>query len=62
MNRDDPNYERLQTAMYRFLSASSTDEKFACNAPYVSVCQDILKTEWDVLKRQLADAAARPSQ
>jgi hypothetical protein len=55
MNREDPRYAELQDRMYAFLYAKSLDEKFSCNAPFVSVCQDILKTEWEVLKKDLAE-------
>lgn len=57
MNREDPQYSRLQNAMYCFLSAKTEEEKFACNAEYVLVCQDILKGEWEVLKKQISAAA-----
>jgi hypothetical protein len=56
MNRSDPNYKRLQDCMYAFFSAKMLTEKFACNRPYIDVCQDILKTEWNVLKRELREA------
>jgi hypothetical protein len=58
MNRADPNYPKLQEAMYRFLAAESAKEKFRCNEPFVEVCQDILKTEWEVLKKRLEEASA----
>lgn len=53
MNRDDPNYESLDLLMYKFLKAETIKEKFACNAPFVKLCQDILKTEWEILKKDL---------
>jgi hypothetical protein len=56
MNKADPNYSKLQNAMYCFLSAKTIEQKFGCNAPFVEVCQDILKTEWRVLKKELAEA------
>lgn len=56
MNRNDPRYDRLQDLMYCFLDAKTKEEKFACNAPFVEVCQDILKAEWEVLKKELAMA------
>ena len=56
MNRGDPNYQNLQQCMYAFLSAKTIEEKFACNAPFIEVCQDILKTEWEVLKREMREA------
>ena len=57
MNRKDTRYAALQQLLYQFLQAKSTEEKYACNGPYIELCQDILKTEWDVLKRDLASAA-----
>jgi hypothetical protein len=62
MNRADPKYPDLQRTMYNFLNAKTTEEKYACNAPYVKVCQDILKNEWDVLKKEFAKAATPPPQ
>jgi hypothetical protein len=56
MNRNDERYEELLKRMYDFLDAQSREDKWLCNAPYVRVCQDILKTEWEVLKRDLAKA------
>jgi hypothetical protein len=59
INRSDPNYARLQSAMHCFVSANTMEQKFNCNAEYVAVCQDILKTEWDVLKEQLLEASEK---
>ena len=53
MNRDDLRYEELQNRMYAFLKAQTINEKFSCNAPFVHVCQDILKAEWEKLKKDL---------
>ena len=58
MNREDPYYQPLQRCMYDFLAAKTIEEKFLCNVPFVEICQDILKTEWEVLKRDLAMANA----
>ena len=58
MNRNHCRYPTLQGLLYRFLEAKSKDEKYACNTPYIDLCQDILKTEWEVLKRDLAAASA----
>lgn len=58
MNRSDPNYARLNQAMYCFLYAKTETEKFSCNAAFVRVCQDILKVEWDLLKQQLGEASS----
>lgn len=54
MNRDDPQFPQLQECMYALLAAETLEEKYACNAPYIEVCQDILKREWDRLKAELA--------
>lgn len=58
MNREDRRYQPLQRCMYAFLAAKTTEDKFLCNAPFVEICQDVLKTEWEVLKRELAMANA----
>lgn len=56
MNRNDENYERLESAMYAFLRAKDIREKYEKNPEYLAVCQDILKTEWEVLKRDIENA------
>ncbi len=56
MNRKDPRYSELNECMYEFLAAESREEKWSCNAPFVTICQDILKTEWGLLKTELASA------
>lgn len=61
MNKTDPNFSKLQSAMYCFLTAKTIEQKFSCNAPFVDVCQDILKTEWRVLKKELAEATEAPT-
>jgi hypothetical protein len=53
MNPTDPEYENLHRCLYAFLEAKSVEEKFGANAAYVTVCQTILKTEWDVLKHEV---------
>ncbi len=58
MNRDDERYETLQECMYAFLAAETLEEKYRCNAPFIIICQDILKTEWEVLKKDLAASTA----
>ena len=58
MNRGDKRYEALQNCMYAFLAAETVEEKYLCNAPFVSICQDILKEEWEVLKKDIAAASA----
>lgn len=54
LDRNDPRYQELQNRMYAFLAAKTLEQKFACNEPYIRVCQDVLKTEWEVLKKELA--------
>jgi hypothetical protein len=56
MNRGDERYEALQECIYAFLAAETVEEKYLCNPPFVLICQDILKTEWEVLKKDLAAA------
>lgn len=53
MNPEDPDYNELQDALYAYYSATDDDEKLIANAPFVEVCQSILKREWDVLKADL---------
>jgi hypothetical protein len=54
INRQDPHYAELQNCMYSFPKARTPEEKFECNAPYIRVCQDILKIEWELVKKKLA--------
>lgn len=58
MNREDQRYKTLQRCMYDFLAAKTVEEKYLCNAPFVSICQDILKAEWEVLKKDFREASA----
>lgn len=57
MNPDDDNYPALQGALYAFLQAKTTEEKYAANPGYVEICQKILKAEWDVLKKEVKTVA-----
>jgi hypothetical protein len=59
MNRNDINYLRLQSAMDCFLHAPDSAKRFLCRDEFLLVCQDILKTEWDVLKEQLEAATTQ---
>lgn len=52
MNPSDPDYADLHDRMYAFLDAQTVQDKFAANAPYVAVCQRIIKREWDRLKTE----------
>jgi len=56
MNPGDPDFAKLQDAMYAFLPASGVTDKFAANSKYVAVCQKILKREWEALKREISHA------
>jgi hypothetical protein len=60
MNPRDPDYGKLQSLMYGFLSTANGDasDKYGHNAQFVTVCQGILKREWDRLKRDIAKASA----
>lgn len=53
MNPLDEDFSELQRALYAFLAARDKPTKYAANPAYVSVCQRILKREWDVLKRDI---------
>ena len=57
MNPEDSNYPKLEKYLYEFLEASESavEQKYAINAGYVKLCQDILKVEWDRLKAELKD-------
>jgi hypothetical protein len=53
MNRKDERHKQLVDLMYRFLSAEDESEKYGVNPEYIETCQDILKQEWEVLKKEL---------
>ncbi len=55
INPKDKNFPALQEAMYGFLGAKTIEEKFIANPDYVNICQEILKTEWDVLCREVRE-------
>lgn len=57
LNPMDPDYEELQGCLYSFFNTNTLAEKFSANPQYVSVCQRILKREWEVLKREIAAAS-----
>lgn len=59
MNRNDERYRTLEKLLYDFLQAKTVLEKYSCNAEYIDLCQDILKTEWEVLKGDLARASVQ---
>jgi hypothetical protein len=60
MDRNDPRFTELQACMYAFLDARTIEEKYICNAPYIRVCQDVLKAEWERLKIEFADPRKEP--
>jgi hypothetical protein len=44
--------------MHDDVCAIENADKSWFNAPFVELCEDILKTEWEVLKQDLAKAAS----
>lgn len=58
MNRNDPRYPQLDGCIIEFMRAKTERERWQCSATFTTVCQDILKTEWEVLKRDLARVTA----
>jgi hypothetical protein len=53
MNPNDEDFPVLQDALYAFLHAETLGEKYGANPQFVSICQRILKREWDVLKAEV---------
>ena len=53
MNPEDEDFVPLQNSMYEFLGARESKEKFSANSKYISVCQRILKREWEKLKTEV---------
>lgn len=53
MNPADPDFKELQDCMYAFLGAQTIEQKFSANPRFVTVCQRILKREWEVLKAEV---------
>lgn len=64
LNPEDEDYGALETALYQYINGTDETERRANDAPYVAVCQRILKREWDVLKAEIKgvteDAPADP--
>jgi len=58
MNRRDDKYPALHKPMYDAVDAISNEDSSWFNAPFIELCEDILKTEWEVLKQDLANAAS----
>jgi hypothetical protein len=57
LSSDEEEYSELQKRMYDLLSAKSTPEKYACNIPYVQVCQAILRRKEAELRELLVAIA-----
>ncbi|MBL4617697.1 MAG: hypothetical protein JKY46_08360 [Robiginitomaculum sp.] len=53
MNNADRDYKNLQDCMYNLLEAISIEEKYKANPKYIEVCQEIIKREWETLKKNL---------
>jgi hypothetical protein len=58
MNRKDRRYVELHSLMYDLSNAIANEDTGWFNEPFISLCQDILKTEWEVLKLDLRQAAS----
>ena len=59
MNPADPDFAELHDAMHEFIHALEFSEKFDANPKYISICQRILKREWEVLKAEVSSAAIK---
>lgn len=60
MNREDVRYDSLIGSLRSFdKSLRSKDTNFNVE-PLVRVCQDILKSEWEVLKKELLELKPAP--
>jgi hypothetical protein len=57
MNPDDPDFGALHSALYGFLGVKTIEEKYKANPQFVTICQRILKREWDKLKRDVESVA-----
>ncbi len=55
MNPNDPSYPKLQEYICNFMNVShgKPEDKYSPNAPFVNLCQTILKREWDRLKSDI---------
>ncbi|WP_157374074.1 hypothetical protein [Salipiger sp. CCB-MM3] len=53
MNPADPDFNDLKSAMYEFLRKLNPEEKDAASDKFVTVCQGILKREWELLKSEV---------
>lgn len=55
MNRGDKRYPRLTESMSDFVYAIGSEDRQYDPNPFVELCQDILKDEWEVLKKELLE-------
>ncbi len=53
MNPRDENFERLSNCIIEIRTARNSEEALDAMDPYLAVSQDILKAEWDVLRKDL---------
>lgn len=53
MNPLDGNYKRLTDAANAIITSENRIQKHNAHKEYISVCQEILKTEWEVLKSEI---------
>jgi hypothetical protein len=55
MNKKDERYPRLVQSMKDFSFAIAVDDRRYDSTEFVELCQDILKNEWEVLKKELLE-------
>lgn len=53
MNPEDQDYQELSRSLYAYITNNSFEERRKNDVPYIKVCQNILKREWDVLKKEV---------
>ena len=58
MNRDDEEYDELLEIMKKCATTKNAGEIGKASSEFVGVSQNILKREWEVLKRELRDIGA----
>ena len=58
MNANDPDYEKLTSLIQKFQSAIPMEKKYMLRDEYITICQKILKREWEVAKRELRTGKA----
>ena len=55
MNKKDSRYPQLIECMKEFAKAMKSGNQLYDSSEFIEVCQDILKDEWEVLKRELLE-------